>query len=237
MKIKRAGFLALSVVCLLGVASPVGATLLSVTDSTLLGAGSPITYTLDFSATSATFTIQTPAAPGGAAWYGGWFLFKLFDGNNPADLSLVTTPAGTWTVSDGGTNSTVQVLQSGSYPSVGTLRTDGFSGFYLGNLESGQDLNYIQGINLTGGISTNIFTFDITSTGGNLNTDAVNFKVGYYDGLVWGGCGRDCTEIKNINTSQLSTDLQSVPEPGTLLLLGSGLLMAGAFVRRFRSRD
>jgi hypothetical protein len=75
-------------------------------------------------------------------------------------------------------------------------------------------------VNDTAGTGTFTFNYNLPLSG-VLNTEAINFMVGYYDGLNGGG---------NRVVNRLSATL--VPEPGTLVLLGAGLVSVGILGRK-----
>ncbi len=227
---KRLAVLVLSLISIVGVASPSSAISLSYTDTITCSAGvgpacggNAITYALNYSSNpgTATFTISNSGSTTPPSWYVGWAIFQ-FDQSVRAGLSSLVPPAGTgpWTLSDGSlTNPNVQVLTGGG--NYNQLLPGGKVGFVVTSLIQGNTPDITQGwfVNDTAGTGT--FTFNYNLASGTLNTSAINFLVGYYDGLNGSG---------NRLVNQLSATL--VPEPGTLVLLGTGLVTLGILGRK-----
>ncbi len=222
---KKLAILLLSLISIVGAASPSSAISLSYTDTITCSAGvgpacggNAITYTLNYSGNpgTATFTISNSRSTTPPSWFVGWVLFQ-FDQATQAVLSSLSAPGGPWTFIDG---STVYVLTGGG--NYSGLPPGGKSGFVVTSLIQGNTPDITQGwfVNDTAGTGTFTFNYNLPLSG-VLNTEAINFMVGYYDGLNGGG---------NRVVNRLSATL--VPEPGTLVLLGAGLVSVGILGRK-----
>lgn len=228
---RKLGFLFLLQICLVAVAAaPATAITLTYVDTITCSSGSgaacggnEITYTLTYpnsASGTATFTIQNSAntTGGGQSWFAGWALFQ-FDQSTPAAISLTSAPGlSLWSNISG---STVNVLTGGG--NYSPLPPDGRAGFVVTSLLQGNTPDITQGWLVNGSAGTATFTFDYNLPApGVLNLDAINFMIGYYDGLSGSGA-----PIVN----RLSATLQ-VPEPASLLLIGAGLVGMGVLGRK-----
>lgn len=226
---RQSGLFFLVAMCIVGGAvAPAAAVSLRYTDTITCSSGSgaacegnAITYTLAYpnaAAGTATFTITNSAntTGSGQSWFVGWALFQ-FDQATQAAISLTSAPGGPWSNISG---SSVNVLTGGGNYSA--LPPGGKSGFVVTSLIQGNIPDITQGWLVNGSASTATFSFNYNlPSPGVLNLEAMNFMVGYYDGLNGGGA----PVVNRLSAT-------AVPEPASLLLVTAGILGLGAWGRK-----
>jgi hypothetical protein len=216
----KKGILGLAIVVLSLLMYPAvgSATFYSLTDTTT-GAGFGTVYTLtvtpDVNTTipgtyQAIFTADVNSNMG---WYIDWIAFKL-DGKTAGDITSSIAgpgPAGTWVEGNG----TIDLENYKDFPN------NTWTGIFADGIQNSPTI-ITNGAQLNG-ISTYLWSFSFAMS--NPFNETPSLQVGYYDGLAGGS--------DNILFNRLSQTF-NVPEPGTLLLLGSGLLGLGILQRKSR---
>ena len=195
--------------------------------------GSPdnvVSYTLSITPSddrrsgSAEFTIINSANVAPELW-AGEFDFKFHEGNERGTITSLTAPAGllgAWSPAD--SLSVPMILSLGNKYRNNYLSASAI-GFFADSLQD-QTPNAANLVPITGMPSTYVFGFDFTLPA-PLRADAIPFQVIYYDLNTMGS-------VSYAGQLSQTLDTTHAPEPSTFVLLGLGLLVAGAFSRRIK---
>jgi hypothetical protein len=187
-----------------------------------------INYSLTLTSTGtntydAIFDITgVPTPP--ANYYASAFTFKL-SGNDNFNITSLTAPAGItqpWLVADYNTNSGVQVLTGGSYKNLLESNKVGFYNFYA---SSGQPISSVNEVAITS--STDVEFLFSFSQSGVVGLDAIADLIAFKALYLTNDGGT--VQFQGWLSQNLAAP---VPEPGTMMLLGSGLVGLAAWGRK-----
>ena len=128
---------------------------------------------------------------------------------------MTVSPSAAWTGNFVDDSSSVDLEGFNNFPQNKRI------GAYTDGIVADGSVDITGGAELDG--STYNWTFFFSLTNG---LEPISFQVGYHDGLAGGS--------QNILQTRMSQEFQ-IPEPGALLLLGSGLVGLGMLRRKFRA--
>jgi hypothetical protein len=220
---------------ILSVASVASATLVAFKDTTTTP-GNTITYTLTFAGVpngTATLTIANSAnvSPVGGEVYVGAMVMHM-DGGTPIDITSPGVPNATWLVADVNQNTGADVIGGGGHLVQSAIQ-GGFAGFYSTAVASTPG-SFTGLLCVTCAPTTYTFTFNYTGASSGGTTPPIPFQAIYYDGTSY----PQFDGILSQSFGGVIPPTVFVPEPGSLLLIGSGLSALAIWpCRARRSRD